>query len=135
MNSNRLNPTFEGVNFTARNLTAKAVNDSGNSIAPAEKVVRVTGVATDANDWVTLPNIESVPLGHTLTILASASSNFELRTPTASNSTINNVDSDGTQEYLVTDTDIVTITKRTATGWIAQSATFLGATRTAVIPD
>ncbi len=45
------------------------------------------------------------------------------------------VDSDGTQEYLCTDTDVVVVTKRTTTGWCAQSYTKLGAVRTAVIPD
>ena len=135
MNTNRLNPTYEGIDYTVRNHTAGAVNTSANSISPFEKVVQVTGVTTNANDWITLPAIADVPIGHTLTIFANAGSNFELRTPTSSNTKINDVDSDGTQEYLVTDIDTVLITKVTATAWTGQSITKLGAVRTAVIPD
>ena len=44
--------------------------------------------------------------------------------------------SDGTQEYLVTSTDVVIVTKVDNTiGWVAQSITNLGAVRTAVVPD
>lgn len=133
--NNRLNPTYEGVDFTVRNLTANNANSSANSIAPSEKVVQVTAVTTDANDWITLPDIANVPIGHTLTIFANAGSNFELRTPASSNTKINDVDSDGTQEYLVTDTHEVRVVKRTTTGWTAQSITKLGAVATAVVPD
>ena len=58
-----------------------------------------------------------------------------MRTPAASNTKINDVDADGSQEYLCTDTDLIIVTKRTTTGWVAQSITKLGAVRTAVIPD
>ncbi len=132
---NNLNPNFEGVDYIPKVLTAAAANSAVNSIGPSVKVINVTGVTTDANDWITLPDIADCPIGHTLKIFANAGSNFELRTPTASNTKINDVDSDGTQEYLVTDTDEVEITKRTTTGWSAVSKTKLGAIRTEVVPD
>ena len=100
------------------------------------RAAAVGAVTTDVNDWIVLPAIASVPIGHTIRIAANAGGNFEMRTPAASNTTINNVDADGgAAEYLVTDTDLVVVTKHTATGWIAVSYTNLGAVRTAVVPD
>lgn len=125
--------TLQAVEFIPVTLTADAV--SGASIAPGVVSVVVSGVANGANDWIVLPAVADVPVGHSITIAANAGSNFELRTPATSNTKINNVDSDGTQEYLVTDTDTVVVTKNSATTWIGVSYTNLGAVRTAVIPD
>lgn len=144
MGSNNDSPVLDGIWF--RPYIGKARNDNtgmttdasstGNSIPPTAKSVSVESVETDANDWVTLPSLADVANGHEIIILASASANFELRTPASSNEKINNVDSDGTQEYLVTDTDVVIVRKVNNTvGWVAQSITKLGAVRTAVIPD
>lgn len=131
----RLNPRLEGFTLIPKNFTAGASASVSNFIPPSQKVAVVTGVTTDANDFIILPDIAGVQIGHTITIIANAGSNFELRTPASSNTKINDVDSDGTQEYLVTDTDTVLVTKRTSTGWTAQSITKLGAVRTAVVPD
>lgn len=108
---------------------------AGNSIPADYTAVAVGAVTNDANDFVVLPAIASCPIGHTIRISCNAGSNFELRTPASSNTKINDVDADGTQEYLCTDTDLVIVTKHTTTGWVAQSLTKLGAVRTAVIPD
>lgn len=142
--TNTDSPVLDGVWFRpylgqARNdnkgMTTEPA-DNGNSIPPTAKSVYVDSVESDANDWITLPALSEVPNGHEILIIAQASSNFELRTPASSNAKINNVDSDGTQEYLVTDTDIVRVVKVDNTvGWIAQSITNLGAVRTAVVPD
>lgn len=123
------------IEASVESVTADDSESSLNSITAAATAVTVGGVTNDADDFVVLPAIADVPIGHTVNIVAGASSNFELRTPASSGTTINNVDSDGTQEYLVTDTDMVRITKATATGWVAQSITTLGAVRTAVVPD
>lgn len=137
-------PVLDGVWFRpyilkARNDNTGATTDStstGNSIPATAKVAYVDTVETDANDWITLPSLADVPNGHEILVLAQAGSNFEMRTPASSNEKINAVDSDGTQEYLVTDTDIVRVIKVDNTaGWVAQSLTSLGAVRTAVIPD
>jgi len=131
-------PDLDGFNLKAFSVVADDATPAvvgQNSIPTVARAVVVTGVTNDANDWVTLPPIADVPLGHQITILANASSNFELRTPASSNTKINDVDSDGSQEYLVTDTDAVVVTKVTSTAWIGVSYTKLGAVRTAVIPD
>ncbi len=140
-------PVLDGVSFRpyilkARNDNVGATTDPnvggtiGNSIPPSAKVAYVDSVETNADDWITLPSLADTANGHEIIILAQASANFELRTPASSNEKINNVDSDGTNEYLVTDTDIVRVIKVDNTiGWVAQSLTYLGAVRTAVIPD
>lgn len=121
--------------YGVQTLTAAADSGSGSSISAGVTRVNVTGVTTDANDWIVLPPIADVPIGHTIRIMASAGANFEMRTPASSNTKVNDVDCDGSQEYLCTDTDMIVISKRTTTGWVAQSITKLGAVRTAVIPD
>jgi hypothetical protein len=144
MANNTTSPVLDGVWF--RPYIGKARNDdtgmttdassTGNSIPPTAKSVSVETRETDADDWITLPTLADVSNGHEIIILCSASGNFELRTPAASNAKINNVDSDGTQEYLCTDTDIIRVVKVNNTvGWVAQSLTKLGAVRTAVVPD
>jgi hypothetical protein len=144
MATNNNSPVLEGVWFRpylvkARNDNTGATTDStstGNSIPPTAKVAYVNSVETNADDWITLPSLADTPNGHEIIVIAQAGSNFEMRTPASSNEKINNVDSDGTNEYLVTDTDIVRVIKVDNTaGWVAQSLTKLGAVRTAVIPD
>lgn len=144
MANNNNSPVLDGIWFRpyigkARNDDVGMTTDStstGNTIPPTAKSISVESVETNANDWITLPALADVPNGHQILIFANASSNFELRTPANSNAKINNVDSDGTQEYLVTNTDMVIVTKRNNTdGWVAQSITQLGAVRTAVVPD
>lgn len=144
MGANANSPVLDGVWFRpyilkARNDNTGANTDAsstGNSIPPTAKVAYVDTVETNADDWITLPALSTVPNGHEILILAQAAANFEMRTPASSNEKINNVDSDGTNEYLVTDTDVVRVIKVDNTaGWVAQSLTNLGAVRTAVIPD
>lgn len=127
------NTDISAVNI--QTLTAAADNLTGSQITAGTGRVNVTGVTTNANDWINLPAIASVPFGWTIIICCNAGANFELRTPATSNTKINDVDSDGTQEYLCTDTDLLIVRKHTATGWVAQSITKLGAVRTAVVPD
>jgi hypothetical protein len=143
MAANNNSPVLDGVWFRpyllkARNDNTGATTNStstGNSIPPSAKVASVESVETDADDWITLPSLADVPNGHEIIVLCSAGANFEMRTP-GSNEKINNVDSDGTQEYLCTDTDVIRVIKVNNTaGWVAQSLTKLGAVRSAVIPD
>jgi hypothetical protein len=125
-----------GINETAQSRTPAADDGPNTIINPGVTAVDVGAVTTDANDWITLPSLSSVQVGHTIKIACNAGSNFELRTPGSSNEKINNVDADGTNEYLCTDTDTIIIWKLSDTdGWVAQSITNLGAVRTAVIPD
>lgn len=133
-NANGLDPKFKALKYETVELKAAAANSSINTIPDGVRSVKVLGVVNDANDWVTLPSLGRVDDGHEIVINCAAGANFELRTPTSSNEKINNVDSDGTQEHLCTDTDLVRCVKK-ASGWICQSVTNLGAVRTAVIPD
>lgn len=134
-NPNGLNPTFDALTIAPQVIQAAAANSSINTIKAGKTGVTVSAVTNDADDWITLPPLASVPVGHTIRIYAGATSNFELRTPASSNEKINAQDSDGTKEYLVTDTHTVVVTKISATNWTAQSITNLGAVATAVVPD
>lgn len=144
MANNSDSPVLDGILF--RPILAKpAAVDAGasvdatqvgNSVPPKAKTVVVRAVTNDANDWIRLPSLADVANGHEILIMCSAGGNFELRTPASSTEKINNVNADGTNEYLCTDTDIVRVMKVNNTvGWVAQSLTNLGAVRTAVIPD
>jgi len=125
-----------GVASTASTRTPAADNGPNTVINAGVTAVDVAAVTNDANDWINLPSLSSVQVGHTIKIACNAGTNFELRTPATSGEKINTVVSDGTQEYLCTDTDTVIVWKVSDTdGWAAQSITALGAVRTAVIPD
>jgi hypothetical protein len=129
-------PTVQGINFEAQQVLAAAAQGATNSVAPGTKVVKVTGVTVDANDFIVLPPLGSVNDGHEITVLCSAGANFEVRTPSGSNEKINAQDSDGTKELLATDTTVLTITKISASvGWVSVVTTALGAFGTAVVPD
>lgn len=106
-----------------------------NCIPRGTRAVVCAAVTNDANDWVILPSLADVEVGNEILIYAPTGGNCELRTPASSNEKINDVDSDGTQEYLMTATDTIRIWKISSTAWVAQSMTKLGAVRTAVIPD
>jgi hypothetical protein len=126
----------KGVISTAVTLEATSTEIAGNTIVAGINSVDVGSVDTNADDFIVLPSLAGVEIGHTIKIACNAGSNFELRTPSTSGEKINTVDSDGTAEYLCTDTDTVIIWKLSATdGWVAQSITALGAVRTAVVPD
>lgn len=141
--TNTDSPVLDGIWFrpylakpAAANTGATTNSSTGNSIPPTAKSVVVGAVTNDANDWITLPSLASTPNGHEIIILCTAGGNFEMRTPASSGEKINDVDSDGTQEYLCTDKDIIQVVKVSNTqGWVAQSIDYLGAVRTAVVPD
>jgi hypothetical protein len=120
---------------TAYTVTPAADAGAASKIPVGATHVVVAANTNDANDFYELPPIADVPIGHTIRIAINGGANCEMRTPAASGTTINNEDCDGTKEYLCTSTDVVIVTKRSATGWIAQSITSLGAVRTAVVPD
>lgn len=133
--ANKILEDKDGVMLNCFAVKPSALTTGRVNIPAGVNRVSVEAVTNDANDWVILPSLAKVPLGHKITILCSAGGNFELRTPASSNEKINDVDSDGSQEYLCTDTDTVELTKISTTQWIGQSITKLGAVRTAVVPD
>lgn len=116
-------------------ITPNSAQGAGNSIPAGTKVVKLLANANDVNDFSILPSLATVQDGHSITILAGAA-NSELRTPASSNEKINNVDSDGTQEALLTATNVYTVTKLSNTaGWMLEGRTAIGAYETAIIPD
>lgn len=134
--SNSLNPSFDALSLRSQTVNPSNDSGSGSSIRKGVRSVTVGAVVNDANDWIVLPPIADVPVGHQIVIACNAGGNFEMRTPASSNTKINNEDSDGTKEYLCTDTDTIVVTSRGSTGgWMAVSYTNLGAVRTAVVPD
>ncbi len=136
-NPSGLYPRFKGITVESIQLVPAAAQGTGNSIPPGVTAVQLAANATDVNDFTVLPSIASVPVGHTITICAGAA-NSELRTPASSGETINNVDSDGTQEALLTAGNTYTVTKKTnasASNWILVGYTNLGAVQSAIVPD
>lgn len=134
--SNGRTPRLQGVEYTPVVVVATATDVSVNSIPPLAKSVKVTGVVTNADDYVYLPPLNSCPDGHEIVLLCSAGANFELRTPAASGEKINSEDCDGTKEYLCTDTQVVKVVKINNTiGWMAHGYSAIGAVVAAVVPD
>jgi hypothetical protein len=133
------NPTFDGygvnsVTVIADDATPTVVGQ--NVIPPLARVVEVQGVQNDANDFIVLPPLASVPNGHQIMVIGSAGANFEVRTPASSAEEINSEDCDGTKEYLFTDTQIHYFTKIDNTiGWMGNGFSAIGAVVTAVVPD
>lgn len=122
--------------IVAQSVTPNTDSGTASTIKAGVRAVDVGAVTNDANDWVVLPSLADVTVGHTIKIACNAGGNFELRTPATSGEKINTVDCDGTQEYLCTDTEMLTVTKVSDTdGWVATAQTALGAIATAVVPD
>lgn len=107
-----------------------------NQIPPSATMVSVGAAVNGANDFIVLPSLADVPIGHEITVVGNAGSNFEVRTPDWSAEEINSEDCDGTKEYLFTDTQIVKFVKISDTvGWMGHGFSALGAVVTAVVPD
>lgn len=132
---NGLNPHFYGLTLESITLTPDDAQSAVNSIPPTVRTVRLGANVNGVNDFTVLPSLASVPNGHTITIIAGAA-NSELRTPAASAEEINSEDCDGTNEALLTATNIYFCTKIDNTiGWMLEGRTAIGAFQTAVVPD
>jgi hypothetical protein len=122
--------------FGVQTLTADDAEGEGNTILPGTYAAYVDNYTNDADDFIVLPALSSVPNGFTITIVGQAQGNFEVRTPAASGEEINSEDCDGTKEYLFTNTQIHRFVKIDNTiGWMAHGYSALGAVVTAVVPD
>lgn len=127
-------PVTKGISFAPVTVKPDAVSKA--IIPVGAKSVIVTTVTNDANDWIVLPPLAKTQSGHEITILCKAGGNFEMRTPASSNEKINGQDSDGTKEYLCTDTEVVKVVKISDTvGWMAHAYSAIGAVVAAVVPD
>ena len=119
-------------------LTPAADGSTASVVLPGTTSVNVGAVTNDANDWILLPSLSAVPVGHAIKVGCNAGGNFEVRTPAASDEKINTVDADGgSAEYLCVDTELTTFTKVSdADGWVGLDITALGAVGTpTTVPD
>lgn len=117
----------------ARAITATADGLDTGLILDTDGMVEVT--SANANHIVTLPLASAATRGREIWIWVLPGTNCELRTPDASNQTINNVDGDGTAEGLLTHTQLYILRQHLANGWLLQAFTALGAVATAIVPD
>lgn len=113
--------TVANVRGTAQSVTATADGlTTGLVTAPTAYVTFVAVTSSAATNAVTLPAISSATIGQVI-YLTVGSNGYELLTPATSGNTINNVDSDGTNQLDVAATTTVRCTQVTATGWIAET--------------
>lgn len=135
-NNSQLYPPFAGVNFKAISVTPDDSEGTINTVPAGAKAVVVSTVTNNADDFIVLPKLADVQNGHEINIQCSAGGNFELRTPATSGEKINNLDSDGTNEYLCTDTEVLKVIKiDNSIGWMAHAYSALGAVVAAVVPN
>jgi len=134
--ANSLTPNFDNVTFTPQAMTPAADGSTDSVIRTSSRVVIVGAVTNDTNDWILLPALADVAIGHEIKVFCNAGGAFEVRTPAASGEKINAVDSDGTQEYACVDTEITVFTKvSTADGWQAVDLAPGGGVGSATTPD
>lgn len=93
----------------------------------------VTITSASANNIVTLPAIADVEIGGKCKFYIGATG-CEVQTVASSGTTINDVDSDGTNEAAIPATHYFEVTKVSATGFLLVSWTSAGAAAT-VTPD
>ncbi len=109
---------------------------SVNMIPHNRTVVDVQAVTNDANDFIVLPPLSSVPNGHRIIVLCNAGGNFEVRTPAASGEKIATEDADGSVEYLAVDAEAIIFTKISTTdGWQGIDLVAVGGVGAATNPD
>ena len=118
-----------GAQSSAVARTATADGLTTGIIAAGTSFVSVT--SADANHIITLP---TAVVGNIIDMWVGATG-FELRTPASSNATINNVDSDGTNELAIPATTHVRATCVAANTWIVDAWDELGADVAALVPD
>ncbi len=111
-------------------LTATADGLTTGLIPAGTKFVAATSAA--ATNALTLPAITADTIGQQI-IINVGSNGYELLTPSASGNTINNVDSDGTNQLDVAATTNLICIQISATGWIAIQVA--ATTITVVAPD
>lgn len=107
-----------------------------NVIDPTSRSVAVAANTNGVNDFIVLPALADVAIGHTITVVGNAAG-FEIRTPADSDEEINSENCDGTKEYAVgANKPVHRFTKIDNTiGWMGQGFTAIGAVVTAVVPD
>lgn len=110
----KIRDTTEARTATADGLTTGLITSPVSAI----KFVTVTSAA--ATDAITLPAASAALIG-TIIYLTVGANGYELLTPATGNNTINQVDSDGTNQLDVAANTTVRCTCVSATGWIAET--------------
>lgn len=116
----------------------EAITTAANGVYTAQiaqdatycKVVTVT--SGGATEYIVLPKAVAGLIGRII-YLVNGATGYELVTPSASNDTINAVDSDGTNQLDVAASTVLRCTQVTATGWIAEQVAATAIT--VVAPD
>jgi hypothetical protein len=115
----------------ARTATADGLT-TGAITTPTSFRTFITVTSGNAAHAITLPAISASTIGQEI-YLTVGSNGYELLTPASSNNTINQVDSDGTNQLDVAADTTVRCTQITATGWLAE--TIAAATIAITAPD
>lgn len=113
--------TAAKVRDTAQSVTATADGlTTGLITSPSSYILFVAVTSAAATDAVTLPAASAALIGSVI-YLTVGSNGYELLTPATGNNTINQVDSDGTNQLDVAASTTVRCTCVSATGWIAET--------------
>lgn len=118
-----------GVQSSAAAVTSTADGLTTGLIPSGAAVVSVT--SADANNIITLPTA----VAGTRIMIITGGTGCEIRTPAASNDTINNVDSDGTNELALAASSTFEAVATSATAWVIRGWNNLGADLAALVPD
>lgn len=113
-------------------LTATADGTGSGAMTGVASHAVVTSAA--ATNQVSLPASSAALIGKQFTIWVGANG-FELITPAGSNATINDVDSDGSNQADIAAETLSRVTLVDTNKWILESLTKLGAVATAIVPD
>lgn len=106
---------------TAQSVTATADGlTTGLITSPTALMTFVAVTSAAATNAVTLPAASSALIGSVIYLTVGANG-YELLTPASGNNTINQVDSDGTNQLDVAANTTVRCTCVSATGWIAET--------------
>lgn len=109
----------ETIGSEARTATADGLT-TGAITTPTTLKTFVTVTSAAATNAITLPAISSTTIGQEIFLTVGANG-YELLTPAASGNTINQVDSDGTNQLDVAANTTVRCTQVSATAWIAET--------------
>lgn len=115
----------------ARTATADGLT-TGAITAPTSLITFVAVTSAGATNAITLPAISAGTIGQVIYLTVGANG-YELLTPATSGNTINQVDSDGTNQLDVAADTTVRCTQISATAWLAE--TIAAATIAVTAPD
>lgn len=103
------------------NITTGANSTFGAQIAQDATYIKVVNVTSGgATEYLVLPKAVAGLIGRVI-LLKVGANGYELVTPSGTNDTINQVDSDGTNQLDVAANTVVRCTQVSATEWLAET--------------